>query len=377
MNTENGYYSCSVNPSYISTWYCSFKNRAKFNPENLEPKPEKLTPADGELFRIQQLFECGHGQHHKSGAVPVNLADNSHHGRISEVAKKKLKKAIDYTVYLAQPKSLPHTLHGKDFKFKLNFITLTLASTQIHSDLEIKNKIFQPMLNAFRQKYGVINYVWRAEKQGNGNIHFHIITDKFIPWNELRNDWNKFQQNLGYVTRYREAQVEYHKAGFKLRPDKLKHWPAEKQFEAYKRGLKCQWDNPNSSDVHSLRTVTNVRNYFLKYLTKDEQSDHDRPNQQGQYSNLAGRLWGCSSRLTKIKGARTDIDSELTEELQKLSKDDKVHFVQSEFFSFLAVDINYVIAQGYKRIEQEFEAFIRATFPEYRPPDLFTTELRN
>jgi hypothetical protein len=31
MNEISGYYSCSINPSYISTWYTSFKSRRKFD----------------------------------------------------------------------------------------------------------------------------------------------------------------------------------------------------------------------------------------------------------------------------------------------------------------------------------------------------------
>ncbi|GAH86291.1 unnamed protein product, partial [marine sediment metagenome] len=61
-------------------------------------------------------------------------------------------------------------------------------------------------------------YVWRAEKQENGNIHFHFIVDNFIPWNELRNTWNRIQQNLGYISRFSEAQRLKHINGFSFDP---------------------------------------------------------------------------------------------------------------------------------------------------------------
>jgi hypothetical protein len=377
MNTDNGYNIISVNPSYISTWYQSFNQRAKRERIAIEGPPVRFTEADGPIFKLQQLFECGQGNTYSQSLKPANLANNDHKGIISKVAAKKMKKSISYLVFLAKPKYLPDTYHGKGMEFKLNLITLTLSSTQLHSDIEIKKKIFHPMLQSFRHKFGVLNYIWRAEKQGNGNIHFHIITDKYIPWLELRNEWNKFQQNLGYVTGYRATQEVKHKAGFHLDKSKLKTWPEEKQYASYLKGLKCQWDNPNSSDVHSLRSVKNVEKYFVKYFTKDTQSADDRPGEKQQFSNLAGRLWGCSYDLTNIKGARADVDSEIGEELLKLSKDPSVRIIRDDFFVFIQVSIEYLIAQGYHVLTRLFESYIQLTFPAYRPPDLFTVAQLN
>ena len=385
MNDINGYYSCSINPNYISTWYTPFvrKARADFGSVlNFLDSPEQST----ETIEYEHSdFWEDRSYPEPSKAIPVNFADNSHHGRISLTALKKIKKAIDYTVYLATPKSLPHTLKGKDFKFRLNFITLTLSSPQIHPDIEIKEKIFQPMLNSFRQKFKVINYVWRAEKQSNDNIHFHIVTDKFIPWNELRNEWNRHQQNLGYVTRYRERLIEFHKDGFHYRPELESHWNRIAQYKAYQLGKRNNWDNPNSSDVHSLQNVSNVKSYFVKYLTKDNQSDYNRKypikpdaepliDQPVQYSNLEGRLWGCSERLSKIQGARADLDNELTEELTRIKQNNSVHHFDGDFFSVSFVNIEYLIKEGFTVIPKLFEDFIRSTFPEYRPKDLFSVD---
>lgn len=371
MNDVNGYYSISVNPTYISTWYNSLTPRKSpyrqeefFKPEvnSFEISPEFISsPIDSIPFDPGQ----------RSNPVPANLADNSHHGKISPTALRKITKAIDYALYLATPKKLPATLHGKHFTFRLNFITLDLSSEQIHSDNEIKRLIFQPMLNCLRQKWKVINYIWRAEKQANGNIHFHVITDKFIPWLHLRNDWNKFQQNLGYVTRYRLNQLEFHKSGFKFRPELSVNWPYQAQIKAFKQGMANNWDSPNSTDVHSLKNVSNIKQYFVKYFTKSTQSDHERPTDKKQFSNLEGRLWGCSERLSNITGARADIDSQLDEELQRIIKSDKIRTHTSDFFTISFVHIDYLKNQGFTIIPALFEDFIKATFPEYRPPDLF------
>lgn len=368
---QNGYYSLSVNPTYISTWYNSLSpRRKKFAPEPFERSQVndfEIDPA----FASDPLSLVSWNSSKSSNNQPAQFADNSHHGKISSVALRKITKAIDYALYLATPKKLPNTLHGKDFTFRLNFVTLDLSSEQIHSDNEIKKQIFQPMLNCLRQKYKVINYIWRAEKQANGNIHFHVITDKFIPWLSLRNDWNKYQQNLGYITRYRQNQVEFHKSGFRYRPELFKHWSPEDQKKAYKKGMATGWESPNSTDVHSLKNVSNIKQYFVKYFTKSTQSDHARSVEKKQFSVLEGRLWGCSERLTNIKGARADIDSQLGEELSQIIKNDKIRTHKSDFFTISFVHIDYLKKKGFTAIPYLFESFIKATFPEYRPPNLF------
>jgi hypothetical protein len=373
MNEIQGYYSCSINPSYISTWYTSFKKRSKIDHSEFINIDQAITPCLEFLNNQEIEVIKQHNENLKAERKPVNLQDNKHHGKISKIAFSKINKAIDYSIYLASPKSLPNTLHGKDFKFRLNLITLTLSSNQIHSDKEIKEQIFQPMLNTFREKFGVINYVWRAEKQANGSIHFHIITDKFIPWNDLRNSWNKHQNKLGYIDRYRQNMINFHKDGFQLRRDLLSNWSKEKQIKAYQSGIKNEWHNPNSTDVHSLRAVSNIKKYFVKYMTKDSQSADDRENKTGQYSDLDGRLWGCSSRLTNIKGARADLDNQLTEELIKLKEDKDFNTFTSDYYAVSFIDITKLLSKGYTLIYQLFEQYIRERWPEYRPPDLFSS----
>jgi len=169
-----------------------------------------------------------YGQAHWTGGKPKGRTraemisiDNSHKGVISKTAKQKVFRAIDYLLYNAKPKSAYNSFNGKLFKFSIAFITLTLSSKQIHSDNVIKNKLLNQFLIELYYKFKVSNYVWRAEKQANGSIHFHILINKFIPWSEIRNCWNRIQNKLGYVDRYRDEMKKFHEGGFKVRNDLL------------------------------------------------------------------------------------------------------------------------------------------------------------
>lgn len=365
MDDVNGYYSCSVNPSYISTWYTPFTRKCKlkgyeYTDNNISgnystdviPNEE---PNGWEDYQTTPIPE----------KIPSNFKDNHHNGVISITANSKIRKSLDYMIFLAKEKTNSVSLKGKDLKFCLNFVTVTLASQQIHNDSKIKSDIFQPFLNSLRQKFGVISYLWRAEKQGNDNIHFHIVTDKFIHWSALRNCWNKHQNKLGYVDRYRLNMQDYFKNGYKVRKDLLTKWTAEAQEKAYKEGKKCNWSNPNSTDIHGLRFVQNVKAYFVKYLTKSMEQYKETDGKKNQYSDLDGRLWASSSNLTKLKGARCDLDSQISEELNIIANNPKFTTIKSDFFSVTYCKITDLRSLGLILIPDLFDKYILSQFPLY------------
>lgn len=236
----------------------------------------------------------------------ANLEDNSHDGIISWKSSRKIQKAITWMLFLSKRKFVTDQLTGKKFSFMLNFITLTLPATQVHTDQEIKDKCLNNFLTVIRKK-GVKNYIWRAEAQPmTGNIHFHITTDTYIHYNDLRKWWNQSLELLGYISAF-----------------EFKH----------------KHRNPNSTDVHSVKHVRNLAAYVSKYISKNKpfpcigelrliegetkeilyKSEFYRLEKGGKKTgkvighmlgervrNIEGRLWGCSSSLSNIKNVVFD-----------------------------------------------------------------------
>jgi hypothetical protein len=244
--------------------------------------------------------------------------ENKANGRISPHAKRKITKALDYLLLMSQPKIGYIPKSGKKFQFQIAFVTLDLPSTQIHSDNEIKRTCWNSFLIELQRYHNVHNYLWRAEKQKNGNIHFHLIIDKFILYSELRKRWNRIANKLGYVDRYRENQLKWHTDGFKVRTDLLKHWPEEKQKQAYLEGMRTNWSSPNSTDIHSVKFISNLKLYVTKYLTKNE-TDTNKGSQSDVIQIIqTGRIWGCNQELSDIKGAQLEVDSEIDQAMKKV-----------------------------------------------------------
>lgn len=245
-------------------------------------------------------------------------------GTLSDHAKRKLQKAIEYLVTTATEKKVQERIYKRKVSFKTAFITLTLPSKQIHKDSEIINKCLNSFLNECRQYHGLKNYVWRAERQKNGNIHFHILIDQFISWYDIRNRWNRIINKLGYVD-------EFHK----LHNHKT----------------------PNSTDVHSTRKVKNIKSYLSKYMCKQDQTA--QINENGTINNefQSGRIWSCNHELSQTRGLNLIIDSEISEELKKVIDSGKYRFYEGVYFKVYYFD--------YHLLRQSDANFLFKYFSDY------------
>lgn len=82
-------------------------------------------------------------------------------------------------------------------------VTVTLSDFQKHDDKFIKLHLLQEFLKALQRKKDIRFSFWKAEAQKNGNIHFHIIIDRYIDKKYVQGLWNYYQSKHGYLDRYR------------------------------------------------------------------------------------------------------------------------------------------------------------------------------
>lgn len=168
----------------------------------------------------------------------VHAPKHNKHGKvISRKSGYKLRSAFHWLMASSTIKKVYQKETKKWFSFKINFITLTLSSLQVHSDQFIKQHLLEPFLKWMSRKYGSNTYIWKAEVQSNGNIHFHITTNVFVHWKAIRLKWNRLQFNHGYF-------------------------------------VNSKFENPieeaNSTDVHSVKNQGTIINYLVKYFSKSD-----------------------------------------------------------------------------------------------------------
>jgi len=274
-------------------------------------------------------------------------------GLMSSKANSRMNVAIDWMVLLAKGDTAFNFQINKHFKFKLNFITLTLASKQIHSDAKIKKDLLNQFLVELRTWKKIKRYVWRAEAQANGNIHFHIILDKYIYWKDLQDMWNRIQEKLGYVTRSTSV-------------------------------------NPNSADVHSLTKVGKIGGYLSKYCSKNSKgitilkekaftgwSGYPyflsfvwnklpiKKNKDGSksypkfYRQINGKLWGLSTQLSKLKQCKVEENELHTEDLMHFQTFYSHRVKKYEYATRFIVGAKELAMCGLFNIREVFREWLR------------------
>ena len=251
-------------------------------------------------------------QTHLSNFQKVNTT-----GDLSAKSRKKLKLAIDWLVFLSPVKRFYCQYRQKHITFKINFITLTLSAEQFHTDNWIKSHMLNQFFTEMRQRFEMKFYLWRAEPQKNGNIHFHITTNVYIPHFVIRTTWNRIQRKCGYIAYYRANNIEFHRSGFKLSENKYDNRSYYHQYKSYVWNVLTNWDNPNSTDVHSVRSIRNISAYLTKYLLKNS-----------EVRKIEGNSYGVSDHLKKFQAAVSVIDQTLSAELNFLVRKfyPKIHF---------------------------------------------------
>lgn len=113
---------------------------------------------------------------------PVRSGDLIQNG-LTRKASSKIKKVVRMIQHLVETNS----------KFKsCAFITLTYPKDW--PDDKLSKKQLDHFLKRLRRLFPEILYVWVAERQTRGALHFHILTPQFVPKEFLNKAWSQIVQ---------------------------------------------------------------------------------------------------------------------------------------------------------------------------------------
>jgi len=316
-----------------------------YNTVHWEPSPPPRKTNDNNKSTLIQI-ETPTGIQLKRVNTNFLNSSRSSNGIISKSKAKKLRNIIEYFLLINKDHTKTKLTNGKSISNKVTFITLTLPSKQIHTDNDIKKICLNQFLIELQKYHKVTQYIWRAEYQKNGNIHFHILVNRYIWWNDIRNRWNRIINKLGYVDRYRQELKEYHKGGFQVRKDLLSNWNLKAQYKAYKTGQITDWSNPNTIDIHGIKKIINIKSYLTKYLTKNEiEKNNDIPG-QCEVQRQTGRIWGSSTIFTHITGSIGDIDNDIDKEIRHVMKYNSERIYSDTYYT--VIDVSFFALESMK-----------------------------
>jgi hypothetical protein len=211
-------------------------------------------------------------------------------GKLSKYSKRKIHKCLKIWHEAIRVENEFHKNRNKGKRKKLVFITLTLAAAQMHSDKYVKKNILGRFLEEIQRKKYTTHYFWRAEKQKNGNIHFHCITDHYINKKTLQNLWNHEMKKHGYIEKFKEKHGH---------------------------------ENPPSTQVQALPESANGVNYVTKYQEKDDEN-----------GTVEGRLWSCDYNLSKLKPYVSYNDVSMNYYLSRITSQEDIYIYNDDFFCY-------------------------------------------
>lgn len=224
-----------------------------------------------------------------------NLTKKKKSINLSKASKRKIKDTFSLLYHLAKCRTIKISNKKFIYNFRLSFVTLTLPSKQVHTDVDIKKVCLNNFLNVMRQKFGLKNYIWISEIQENGNLHFHMVFDMYIHHKAVRYYWNRSLELLGYVSEYSNRMKSLTLQEYADLRGKEVSEVASYFYTQSKEG----WTNPPTEQAKSIHNIQNLVFYLSKYITKENEKEETQ--KYVERAETWGKSWGRSSSLSRIK----------------------------------------------------------------------------
>ena len=160
-------------------------------------------------------------------------------GVVTANVKRRIRRAVQVLTQISEWQTGHNPVTNAPIRFKLNFITLTISTQErLLSGKESYQLLLKPFIQSMQRNHGMRSYIWKAELQANGQLHYHITTNTFINFETIKKRWNALQKKAGLLDGYHAVNGHY---------------------------------NPNSTDVHKVYNDDNIEAYLEKYISKPQE----------------------------------------------------------------------------------------------------------
>lgn len=246
-----------------------------------------------------------------------------YNGFMSPATKRKVRTILTTWLTAVKEHDAFKMKESKVKQRRLTFATLTISESQKHDDNFIKRNMLNKFLINVKRKFNVKYYFWRAEKQKNGNIHFHLILDTYISNVKLQAEWNEIQKKAGYLDKFFKKNNRH---------------------------------NAPSTDIRQVADLDKSIDYVMKYVSKNPD---DLKNEK---LKVNGRIWGCSDELRKLKPYSFAEDSGVVEQLYVAAKKGQAEVFEADFFTIYKLDTLSFLEKHSKRILNDMRIYYRNVY---------------
>ena len=214
-------------------------------------------------------------------------------GKITDGAKRRISRTVDILLQASPIMKKYNPATNRVINHSLSFITLTISENEkMLTAKEAYSALLKPFLRYFRDRKEIETYIWKAELQARGQIHYHITTPSVLHYSDVKNHWNYLQRKAGLLATFKE---------------------------------KYGHENPNSTDIHAVRKIKNIQAYLTKYLCKSSQNQ----------TSTTGKLWDCSVDIKGAKYFSREMKSEHKTNIYEAHVRDEVEIIDLENCSII------------------------------------------
>jgi len=254
--------------------------------------------------------------------------ENTRKETLSKKSQSRIKNYVNLLLATSIEKEIYSRKENKRFKYKIGFATVTIPPDFVLPDKEIHRTIFKPFIRVLQDKYQLAEYIWKAETQDNGKLHYHITVNQWLHWYIINREWRKQIQKHGY------------------------NYGNEKRKRA-------------ATEIHSVHKVKNLGAYLCKYLSKNDTWKKNTPkeiikkyqkmefekqnteeikkeNQQYLKRIPEIKLWDCAVSLKKEKLTLRNIMEDHKEIINDYTKFDVLE-IQKDYFSLWIYEMDEMI----------------------------------
>lgn len=305
--------------------------RAKFYADKIIVYPEALEKRQSSAAQL---------------ATHANLTRGDYNGYISKSSCSKIRQNLEgwvksVTVNRSKAPKWSNPKHSH-----ITFPTLTLPSDQVHDDRDIKRKVLMPFIQKLKREHGIQEYFWKAEKQGNGNIHFHLFVDRYIDKDQLNLKWNVTTNALGYLDRYVARTGDHNPPSTKINvcPD---------QMSLVKYLMKYVTKSPTKCYPFSqIRTRMEYPEGLYEF-----KMEADGVDQVVKWQKVEGRCWGMSDGIRKAKVYSPEVSYRVRDLISLFEWEPSVRFVKLQYCEIYYCNVADILARFDKVLHFGYQGF--------------------
>lgn len=239
-------------------------------------------------------------------------------GRVTTHSQRRIRKAVQILSQKSKWQTVYNPITMSNLTFRLTFITLTIPDLATSlTGKESYKLLLKPFIQTMQRVHGMRDYIWKAELQQRGTIHYHITTNTFINYQHIKKRWNQLLDKAGLMNDY-----------------KAKHGHS----------------NPNSTDVHKVYNDDNIEAYMEKYISKASTTDE----------SIHGKVWDCSLSLKSNKLFTVDLTRENEQNIITLDKSKKAKSLSSDYFEIIYFDQPCIVKLLYGYQHKLYEDWLKS-----------------